>query len=234
MDLSVAEAAARLHVDRSRVEQLLRCGRLPGRRSGRMWLVDADALAQLGEQVRPSGRPMAPARAWALLDLLDGGHAPWLSAVARSQVRARLRDLADADADADRWHALLRARSQVLAVRVHPAALPRMQAEDASVVLPAGAGRAVEIGADLVAVDSLAEVYIRAENWPALARRFHAKIVPADGNLRVRLPQGVWPFADQDEVGAAALAADLLESPEPRAVSAGLHLLRERVARVAA
>jgi hypothetical protein len=39
----------------------------------------------------------------------------------------------------------------------------------------------------------------------------------------------VWPFSGRDEVGAAALAADLLESAEPRAVSGGLELLRSRL-----
>jgi excisionase family DNA binding protein len=226
VDLTVAEAAARLHVDRSRVEQLLRSGRLGGRRSGRTWLVDADALARLSAHARAPGRPMAPARAWGLLDILDGGSGPWLSPVARSQVRARLRDLRSADAE--EWRALLRARSHMLLVGLHPAALQRLLSDDDR-VLPAGPARAAKAGADLVALAPVAEVYIRPDDWPALAERWHAKVPSADANLRVRLPREVWPFDARGEVGAAVLAVDLLESPEPRAVSAGLQLLRERV-----
>jgi excisionase family DNA binding protein len=159
LDLSIAEAAARLGVDRSRVEQLLRAGRLAGRRSGRIWLVDGGSLANLARHPRASGRPMAPARAWGLLDLLDGRQAPWLSSAARSQVRARLRGLAAADAD--EWRALLRARSQVLAVFVHPAALRHGPAVEG--VLPAGAARASELGVDLVAVAAIGEVYVAPE-----------------------------------------------------------------------
>jgi excisionase family DNA binding protein len=226
VDLSVAEAASRLNVDRSRVEQLLRAGRLCGRRSGRIWLVDADALADWAAHARAPGRPMAPARAWALLDILDGGSAPWLSAVARSQVRSRLRDLQGAEAN--EWRALLRSRSDVLPVRLHPSALHRVRSDRSSALL-AGAERAAAAGADLVALDPVAEIYVRPEEWPGLGKRWHAQRVSAGGNLLVHLPRGVWPFAGRGQVGAAALAADLLDSPEPRAANAGLQLLRGRV-----
>ncbi len=225
MDLSVAEVASRLQVDRSRVEQLLRAGRLNARRSGRLWLIDANALADWSAHPRASGRPMAPARAWGLLDILDGGSAPWLSSVARSQVRARVREL-DGASPAE-WRALLRSRSDVLPVLVHPAALRRLQA-NGNGALPAGLNRAVAAGADLMGLDPIAEVYVRPAEWSKLAERWHAKRVPAGANLLVRLPRDVWPFASR-EVGPAALAADLLESPEPRAVDAGARLLRERL-----
>ena len=226
MDLTIAEAAALLGVHRSRVEQLLRSGRLAGRRSGRIWLVDGDAVADVQEQPRAAGRPMAPARAWALLDVLDGRDAPWLAPVARSQVRARLRGLGNADRDA--WRALLRARSDVLEAWVHPAALPRLLADDSGAVLPAGPATAATVSdADLVALDALPEIYVEPRTWPKLAERWHVRPAPAAGNLRVRLPRGVWPFLLRREVGRAALAADLLDSPEPRAAAAGLTLLRE-------
>jgi excisionase family DNA binding protein len=225
VDLSVAEAASRLNVDPSRVGQLLRSGRIAGRRSGRMWLVDADALNVWNAQSRAPGRPMAPARAWGLLDMLDGGSAPWLSSVARSQVKARLRDLRDAKADD--WRALLRARSDVVQVRLHPAGLRRLLA-DRRHALPAGPAGAAELGADLVAIDPVAEAYVRPQEWPALVERWHADVVNVDGNLRVHLPREVWPFAG-NEVGLAALAADLLECSEPRAASAGLKVLRQRI-----
>jgi excisionase family DNA binding protein len=225
VDLSVAEAASRLGVDRSRVEQLLRSGRLVGRRSGRLWLIDADALAAMSAHPRAAGRPMAPARAWGLLDLLDGGAAAWLPPVARSQVRALLRGLEEPDPD--HWRGLLRARNDVRHVRVHPAALARLDAE--SSVLTAGAGLAAEAGIDLLAVGPMPEVYIQEQDWKPLAKALHAQVVPAGGNLIVRIPQGVWPFEGRDVVGASALAADLLEAAEPRAVEAGRRLLLDRL-----
>jgi excisionase family DNA binding protein len=225
VDVSVAEAAARLNVDRSRVEQLLRSGRLQGRQSGRMWLIDEGALVDWSAHPRAAGRPMAPARAWGLLDLLDGGSAEWLSAVARSQVKAKLRGMRDAGAN--EWRALLRARSDVLAFQVHPSALDHLRAGPK--ILPAGAGLAAEAGADLVAVQPIDEFYVGPADWARLAKRWHAKPVPSGGNLIVRQPRDIWPFDGRRAVGAAVLAADLVESAEPRAVRAGVDVLRRKV-----
>jgi hypothetical protein len=160
-----------------------------------------------------------------MLDLLNGGAAAWLSPVARSQVRALLRGLDQPDPD--QWRGLLRARSDVRHVRVHPAALARLDTDRS--VLPAGVGPAAQAGIDLLAIDPPPEVYIQEQHWNRLAKALHAQVVPAGGNLIVRIPQGVWPFQDRDAVGASALAADLLESAEPRAVEAGRRLLLDRL-----
>lgn len=223
MFVSVAQAAEVLQLSPGRVQQLLRSGRLHGQRLGRDWLVDPDALAVLAQQQRPAGRPMAPARAWGLLDLLDGGSAPWLSSVARSQVRQQLRKLEQAPAS--RWRAALAGRNRVEKVWLHPAALAHL-GEEASAALVAGVARAVQAGADLVLSDSPAEVYVPSlKDWDRLARKWKARPEPREPNLVVRIPIGVWPFPDGD-VGRAALAADLLESVDPRAEQAGLGLLR--------
>lgn len=226
MEMSVREAAEQLRLDSSRVQQLLRSGRLPGRRLGSQWLVDADSVALMSSQVRLPGRPMAPARAWGLLDLLDGGSAPWLSSVARSQVRHQIRSLEDAGPD--RWRAVLAARSEVLRAWVHPAALSRLS-EPSSDVLPGGPALAAEAGADLVAVAPDVEIYVRsAEVWRDLHKEWHIQVNASSTNLRVRIPRGVWPFEGTQRVGGAALAADLLESGEPRALRAAVELLQRR------
>lgn len=78
-------------------------------------------MALLASRRSRPGRPLAPQRAWALLSLLEGGVAGWLSPVGRSQVRSLMRDLNGGDAD--RWRAALQARSAVLRCRAHPAAV---------------------------------------------------------------------------------------------------------------
>src|SRR3954453_6451562 len=88
MDIAVKDAAQRLGVSESRIRQLLAAGDLDGHRIGRAWLVDGDDFARLQGQQRRSGRPIGPKRAWALIDLLSGGNAPWLSYSERSQVRS--------------------------------------------------------------------------------------------------------------------------------------------------
>lgn len=228
VDIAVSDAAARLGVDDSRVRQLLRSGGLAGRHIGSIWLVDAADVARLAGRRRPAGRPMSSVRAWAALDLLGDGSADWLSPSARSQVRALVRSLANADAD--RWRSALSSRSEVHRVRAHPAAIPRLSA--ASRVLSAGAGQASLAGLDLVVVGDVPELYVAAEAWPRLAAKYKLQRRVTDTNLVVRVPRGVWPFARQGKVSAEALAADLLESAEPRARRAATEFLRARAAKL--
>jgi excisionase family DNA binding protein len=221
MELSVREAAERLGVDASRVRQLIAANELGARSIGRAWLVSAEDVNRLASHRHGPGRPLAPARAWGLLDLLDDGSAPWLSPVARSQVRALLRQLHGADAD--RWRSALRARSGVHRMEAHPSALRRLKADPA--VRPAGPELAVHAGADLVVLGAVPEVYVSAADWPHLGQRLRLREAEGHANLLVRVPVGVWPWSEDKAVGPAALAADLLDSSEPRAVSAGARLL---------
>ena len=125
MEIDVKEASRRLGVNDSRVRQLLRAGDLRGRHLGNSWLILAEDVARLQRNGRRPGRPLAPKRAWAALDLLDGGGAAWLSDSARSQVRRYLADLVDPGPDD--WRAVLRGRSRVLDVVAHPAAIERLR-----------------------------------------------------------------------------------------------------------
>lgn len=231
MELSVAEAAKRLGVDDSRARVMLRAGLLPGRRVGRQWLVPSEEVSRLSSQRRFAGRPFAPARAWGVLDLLDSGSAPWLSPVARSQTKALLRRLAGADAD--RWRAALRARSDVLRCRAHPAAIRKLVSYPSGGGLPAGEEEAMRRGFDLVAIGSTPQIYVASNDWPQRAGELMIQIGADVPNLTVRVPRGIWPFERQGQVSAAALAADLIESAEPRAISGGLALLTELSQQVA-
>ncbi len=240
MDVSVGQAAASIGVDRSRVLRWLRSGHLAGRRLGREWLVDEAAVAVLAGQTRRPGRPMAPARAWGLLDMLDGGEAAWLTAVARSQVRALLRELASSVPDAARWRSLLRGRAEVIRASGHPAAMARLQAHmdkpnpdtgPPQPPYPAGPAMAGRAGVDLVAIGALPHLYVPPDEWPALRSKWHlSAATDAETGLIVHVPAGVWPFDRAGRVGDAAICADLLDEAEPRAVSGALNRLHELIA----
>lgn len=228
MPISVQEASRRLGVSDSRVRQLLRSGDLHGRRLGNSWLVSSQDVARLELHGRPPGRPLAPKRAWAVIDLLEAGRAAWLSDSARSQVRRYLADLQDPGADG--WRAALRGRSEVLEVVAHPAAVERLRRVGG--VREVGVDAAASRGYDVVALPNpISEFYVEASQWPELSRSLALR-EGADPNLRIRLPKEVWPFAEDGAfapggVGDAVFAADLLESMEPRAVAAGAARLAE-------
>ncbi len=224
--VTVSDAARRLGIDESRVRQMLRAGELAGQRIGATWLVDAAAVSRRQHQAVPAGRPLSPSRAWALLDLIDGGSAPWLTAQSRSQLRARLRGLQGATPQ--RLHAVLRARSDRHSYRAHPAAVRRLLGDSRIVV--AGPTEAARAGLDLVATDARPEVYVRPDDELEVVRELALRLAPESPDVLIRVPRQVWPFAGST-AGPATLAADLLESDEPRAVTAGAAWLDDHLVR---
>lgn len=226
MDLSVAEAASALGIDESRVRQMLRSGALAGRHVGRAWVVPADAVAMLVQHRPAGGRPLSPQRAWGLLDLIDGGKAPWLDRYARSKVRAQLRRLSGGNPAV--WRDALRARERRQPVRAHRAALGRLS--DADGVWPAGPAAASLVGADLVAPGAVPDFYISEEAWPVLVKELRLSPASDRPDAVVRVPRDVWPFG-QGGPGRAVLAASLLDSGEWRAARAGTDVLNDLAAR---
>lgn len=230
VEIAVSEAAAQLGISEPRVRQLLVSGDLDGRRLGRMWLVSAESVAQMRLRgVRPPGRPLGPRRAWALLDLLAGGDAPWLTAPARSQLKGRMRGLAKATAG--QWRAALRGRSDVTRCQIHPAAIPRLL--NRKRVLAAGMAALRDRPFDLmVAEHAVDQAYVDPALWPSLSRTLAIRAAGSDNpavvpNLTVFLPRIAWPFTDRHSLPDSVLAADLLDSAEPRAVNAGTERLIE-------
>jgi excisionase family DNA binding protein len=226
MEIEVKEASRRLGVNESRIRQLLRAGSLRGRRVGNSWVVLVDDVARLEKNRLRAGRPLAARRAWAALDLLDSGRAPWLSDSARSQVRSHLAHLDEPGPEV--WLSLLRSRSEVVHALAHPAALKRLADVDGA--LRAGASEAVQRGFDLVVLGGgIPEFYLEPSVWPQVARSLAIR-ESSEPNLVIRIPHDVWPFGAAGAVSDAALAADLLESAEPRAVAAGARRLNEVLA----
>jgi hypothetical protein len=95
----------------------------------------------------------------------------------------------------------------------------------------AGPGEAAAQGLDLLVLQERPELYVRPDAWPALQARYGLRVSPRDPALLIHLPRGGW-WPPGDRLSAPVLAADLLEHPEPRAVSAAVALLNERAARV--
>lgn len=225
MELSVSEAADRLQLDQSRIRQLVNAGDLPARRAGKAWLVDGDAVALMSRRARPHGRPLSEPRAWALLDLLAGGDAPWLAPPARSQVRSVVRRMESLGAD--EWRAALRNRGQKVPVGGHPAAVRRLVQSREAVL--AGPGQASAHGLDLVALNARPEVYLDAKGWAHLSQSHHlddeawstasavVRLVHHDGIIaRLRA---------NERLLALAIATDCLDDANPRANHAGMELI---------
>jgi excisionase family DNA binding protein len=229
VEISVADAAARLSVSEPRVRQLLSSGDMAGRRLGRSWLVSDESVAQLQQQGRPSGRPLGPRRAWGLLDLLADGQAAWLTPSARSQLKAVKHRLADASPD--KWRAVLRGRSRVLHCQIHPAGISRLVSHER--VLAAGMAMIAGRPFDLVSIPrEIDQVYADPAAWPSISRALAVREVgPGNSglvpNMTVYLPKIPWPFEERAELPDSVLAADLLDSPEPRAIRAGAARINE-------
>lgn len=201
-------------------------GKLAGRRVGRAWLIDDASLAKAQGMPRRRGRPLSPAHAWAALDLLAGGDAVWLSAVARSQLRAVLRSVRPGD-DA-RWSALLQHRADTQPVAGHPSSIQRLLASPD--VVASGPAAARDHGLGVVTVDAMPEAIIALPDWQRLSEQLH--LAPTQDRSQARLVAHFprWPGALEAILGShklaqLAVAADLLDSPESRVRNAGLDAL---------
>ncbi|MEV6954551.1 type IV toxin-antitoxin system AbiEi family antitoxin [Streptomyces sp. NPDC051183] len=231
--LSVHEAAVALDVDDSRIRQLLRDGRLLGRRVGGRWLVDGAAVRDRRERGARPGRPMSARNAWGLLAVLAGQVPTGLSDAEKSRLVARLRNLAVHDQlPVVRLRELLEARAETRRYRVHSGMLQAILAHPD--VVRAGVSATGDVGADYVA-PGRAEVYALPDSVGELEAAFGMVRDHDRGNLVVRIPPAdAWPFLTSfTQKGAApssVVAADLLDIYEDRANAAAVGLLRPLLA----
>jgi hypothetical protein len=75
-------------------------------------------------------------------------------------------------------------------------------------------------------------VYVDPLLWPDISQMLAIRALGPDStgavpNLTVLLPRITWPFGDRAAIPDSVLAADLLDSPEPRAVRAGAQRLSQ-------
>lgn len=229
--LTVADAAGRLRVTPHEVRRLLHAGVLTGRRLGRQLIVDeASVDARIAHNVGP-GRTLTPANAWGVLFELSGEQAPWLAGSTRSRLLGRWLSEADAQAVAG----ACRRRATHRRVRVLPAYRDRLLAEPGVVLT--GMSAAASVGADVVAVDPVAEMYCSAADLKDFRGRF-ALSDESDANLLIRVPAAAAPevterLLDRRTMPLTVVAADLTESDDPRTRRAGQTLLQGALDRFA-
>jgi excisionase family DNA binding protein len=212
-DVSVREAAARLGVDRSRVQRLVARGELPARRVGSFWVVPSEAIERLRARPRPAHRPVGPRMAWGQLWAGEGRDAPWLSSAEQARARRRARA-----ASIGEWRSAAARRAQVHRLYAHPSVVGRLL--DAPGVVRSGASAA----SDVVAVGE-AEGYVQPERLAPLVEKY--ALVPSERpNVVLRVPEGLWPFAKGERVAPrAVVAVDLLDADDPRSRREGERLL---------
>jgi len=110
-------------------------------------------------------------------------------------------------------------------VRAHPAAVARLRELDH--VLASGPAEAMSRGFGLVVGGGpKPEFSLPIRLWDEAAREL-ALQPSREADILLRHPIAVWPFEGCAAVSDAAIAADLLDSPEPRAVRAGQLRLNE-------
>lgn len=165
--VTIAQAAEAAGLSRSRIDALVRAGKLSATKVGHQWVLDDPQ--QLAALTHRRGRPLSARMAWALMLDLDGVDAPWVTAVERRRLRDH-RDRLRRDPDpVTRWQALAAGRARRIAYTgTDRAALlgdPEVQASglsDPRAGLSAG---------------SEAEAYVHEGDWPRVVRR-HLLVEP--------------------------------------------------------
>lgn len=216
--VGVAEAAEVLGVSERRVRQMLADGALDGRRVGRAWVIEADALRSARNRGAESGRRWSSRSAWAVIALALDHDVGSLSPVERSRARQRL---------GRGWAAIagrLEARAELRSFYAHPGVFDRLGDSDGFVVGGARAG--IEHGVDVVAGPEL-EGYIRSGDLDVIAKRFGLEADASRPNLFLRVVDNdVWLFGERQRVADKIVAGlDMFGSGDPRFRRAGAALL---------
>jgi hypothetical protein len=173
----------------------------------------------LGQRACAEGGQLSARSAWALLLLLEGrGRDVKLHRSERARATARAARAQELEPGA------LSARARTLWRFAHPAALARI-ADDARVV-QGGEAAAEHHHADLLG-GAHVELYAREEDVSGLERDFALRpVAAADANLKLRIPNGVWPFRPGERIAPRTfIAADLIDDGDERSVRAGRALL---------
>jgi segregation and condensation protein B len=229
--LSIAEAARQLGVSRPRVYALLRAGQLESVLVAGTNRVTTGRVLLRRERDAPTGAPLSPSSAWAVLALAAGDPAILshlagrLSATDRSRSRVRLL--------ADGLLALVPRLGRRAVVRRFSPSRDTVAAlaSDRNIVL-AGVSAAATHGWTLADSDRSAacpelDGYLSELSLADVVERY--ELEPDDaGQVVLRAVREPWPFPPQLRVAAAVVAAlDLAESRVPALAAAGRARLAE-------
>lgn len=213
MPRSVEEVAAALGVSPQRVRELLKTGRLRGRKIAGRWLIEP-----LADPPRRSGRPMSARIAWAALAILAGERPDWISAPERSRLRRRIADAGIVDA-----MRTAEPRSTRYALRVHPRDRDRLL-ESAPLVRTGLAAGLPTL--DAPAVPEILDAYVTAATADTIRRTLRALPDPDEANLLLRVPTHPWVL-HRSVAPIAVVAADLLDDADPRVARAAREIFTE-------
>lgn len=197
---------------------LAKSGQLRAEKLANRWLVDAGALERRIAHGSPDGRPFGPRKAWALLLLLSGEDAPWLSVVERSKLRAivRVRKFED-------LRTRLRRRAEVR----YFAGTERATEELArSPELVRSGVSAAERHSVSLRSSRVIDGYLPRSSAERVIYRHALREVGEHGAEIVLRLADFWALDGRDVAPAAAVAVDLLDSLDERTVRAGRDLTR--------
>ena len=218
MDLwSSQDAAHRLGLSSRRVRALAAGGKLKAHKIGNRWIFEPVSAVREPR----AGRPVSAAIAWAILALLSGARPGGVHPSALSRLKRRLRDL--------EW--VLRslqygeARARVVRWRVLPADIPKILAKRGLVLTGLSA---ITRAIDLVPSSEELDAYVTSDVMRTIERQFQPSKKSDEPNLTLRVPNQPWVLAFS-QAPLAVVSADLLLSPDARAVRAGREALRRLV-----
>lgn len=217
--VSVAQAARALGVSDRRIRALIRADALAAQHVGGRWLVSRADVEQRARRRGRPGRPLGERNAWALVARLSGAEWPALSPWDRSRLKQRLArrsllSLAD----------VLRDRAEPHLFRGDERLLERLR-DDPDIVL-SGVTAAAEYGVDIRA-PGVVEAYVERDRLRDLVYRYALRPAEiADANVVLRAVDESVPQARHGVAPVAAVALDLLESPDDRSRRAGRELAR--------
>lgn len=219
MEITTAEAAARLGVSVRQAQRLARAGRLQVvRQVGSSKLLDDSGLATAASGRR--GRVWAPHTAWAAIDLLETGSTDRLTGSSLSRLRGRLRRC-----EAAELVRLTSGRAELWRGGQTRRTAHQLREELALSGESLLARREVATQFGLAAVDGgRIEGYVQDADWERLQNRFGLE-ADAEGEVFIHL-------ASQKPVtGVVTTALDLAERWGIRERSAALGFLAELLAR---
>lgn len=221
--LSARDVARALGLHESRIRALAAHGRLPAQKLANRWLFDSDVVYAWKAQSRRRGRPYSAPNSWALLSLASGDEPDWLGPQALRRLRRRLgrRGL-------QRLLPRLRDRGHVRFFGA-PDQIRQKLAQEIDLV-PSGSSASSRYGLDIKASGVL-DAYVPEGKADALAYRYALRpAAPNNADVILREVRGLWPLSGRSAAPPAAVAADLLDSPDERSQRAG-HKLLERLTR---